>query len=182
MATLPPDHPLFKPVNWKRTRATKRHRGPLQNLSRIYKTDAKNYEKIPSVPCNPSLTGVSPFHISIPVDKESSARELENTMEEIQAFSDGSAQGGKVGAAAILIRNDKPDRTLHFHLGPETEHTVHEAKLVGMLLALHLLSTEERNATSCLIAVDNQAMLKAFALDMHRPGHHIAREFLTQAN
>ena len=27
MATLLPEHPLFKPVNWKRTRRTKRHRG-----------------------------------------------------------------------------------------------------------------------------------------------------------
>lgn len=32
MAMLPLDHPLFKPVNWKRTRATARHRGPIHNV------------------------------------------------------------------------------------------------------------------------------------------------------
>jgi hypothetical protein len=182
MAMLPPDHLLFKPVNWKRTCTTKRHHGPLQNLSRIYKMEVTNYKKILSVPCDPSLTGVLPFYISILADKESSVWELKNTIEEIQVFLDSSVQGGKVGAATILIRNDKPDCTLHFHLGPETEHTVHKAELVGMLLALHLISTEECNATSYLIAVDNQAMLKAYASDMHHPGHHIAWEFLTLAN
>jgi hypothetical protein len=161
---------------------TKRHCRPLKNLSRIYKTEVMNYKKIPSVPCDPSLAGVSPFHISIPADKESLVQELENTMEEIQLFSDSSVQGGKVGAATILIRNDKPDCTLYFHLGPKTKHTIHEAKLVGMLLALHLISTEECNAMFCLIAVDNQATLKAFALDMHHLGHHIAWKFLTLAN
>ena len=29
MATLPKDHLLHKPVNWKKTRSTKKHRGPL---------------------------------------------------------------------------------------------------------------------------------------------------------
>ena len=182
MATLPPDHPLFKPVNWKVTRTTKRHRGPLQNLARLYKTEVQKYEKIPSVPRDPSRTGELPFRISIAGNKESSARDLENTDEEIQVFSDGSAQGGKVGAAAILIRKDAPNRILHFHLGPENEHTVHEAEMVGMLLALHLIATEQHNATTCLIAVDNQAALRAFDSDLRRPGHHLAREFLSLAN
>jgi len=107
---------------------------------------------------------------------------MDNVDDEIQVYSDGPAQGGKVGAAAILIRKDKPDRTLHFHLGSESEHTVHEAELAGMLLALHLIDTEERNATTCHTAVDNQAALKAFTSDMRRPGHHLAREFLNLAN
>jgi ribonuclease HI len=97
-------------------------------------------------------------------------------------FLDGSAHGGKVGAAAILIRKDKPDRVLHYHLGPESKHTVHEAELVGMILALHLIKMEKRNATSCSIAVDNQAALKAFASNMRSPGHHLACEFLLLAN
>jgi len=101
--------------------------------------------------------------------------------EEIQVFSDGSAQNGKVGAAAILIRKDRPDRTLHFHLGTEAEHTVHEAELVGILLAIHLIGTKKRSATTCAIAVDNQAALQAFNSEMKRPGHHIAREALKNA-
>jgi ribonuclease HI len=108
--------------------------------------------------------------------------EAENANKEIQVFSDGSALGGKVGAATVLIRKDRPDCILHYHLGPETKHMVHEAELVGMVLALHLISTEKCNATSYSIVVDNQAALKAFASDMHSLGHHLACEFLLLMN
>ena len=181
MATLPPQHPLFKPVNWRTARTIKKHCGPLQNLARLYKNEARSFEKIPSISRNPSATGALPFCISIAESKEISAHEFENTKEEIQVFLDGSAQGGKVGAAAILIRKDAPDHTLHFHLGTDTEHTIHEAELVGMLLALHLIATEKHNGSPSFIAVDNHTALKAFDSDMRHPGHHIAREFLTLA-
>ena len=71
---------------------------------------------------------------------------------------------------------------LHLHLGRETEHTVHEAELVGLLLAMHLINTEKRNNTTCMIAVDNQATLRAFDSDLRKPGHHLAREALRLAN
>lgn len=48
MATLPTDHPLFKPVNWKRTCATKRHCGPLHTLANLSSIDTKKMEKIPT--------------------------------------------------------------------------------------------------------------------------------------
>jgi len=133
MATLPIDHPLFKPVNWKRTRATKRYRRPLHMLSNLTNTDMRKMEKIPTFGWNPSSLGELPFSISIPGNKEALAQEAENAMEEIQAFIDSSAQGGKVRAATILIRNHRPNCMLHYHLGPEAEHTVHEAELVGLL-------------------------------------------------
>jgi len=182
MATLPQEHPLFKPINWKITATTKRHKGPLHNLARTYNLDARKVEKIPSYARNPSKTGILPFQVSIPADKEASVREAANASEEIQVYSDGSAQGGKVGAAAILIRKNRPDRMLHLHLGREAEHTVHEAELVGLLLALHLINTEKSNNTTCMIAVDNQATLKAFDSELRKPGHHLAREALRLAN
>jgi len=181
MATLPTEHPLFKVVNWKRTRATKRHRGPLNTLANLSSTDTRRIEKIPTVGRNPSSAGELPFRIRIPADKEASAREAENTIEEIQVFTDGSAQGGKVGAAAILIRNNRPIRTLHYHLGPESEHTVHKAELAGILLAAHLIGTEKRGATTCSIAVDNQAALSAFNSELGKPAHHLAQEVLLLA-
>jgi len=44
---------------------------------------------------------------------------------------------GRVGAATVLIRLRRSVRTLHFCLGPDSdsEYTVQEAKLVGMLYA-----------------------------------------------
>ena len=44
MVMLPRDHPLHKPVNWKRTHLTKRHHGPLQVLANTLSTDTKNGE------------------------------------------------------------------------------------------------------------------------------------------
>jgi hypothetical protein len=41
---------------------------------------------------------------------------------------------------------------------------------------------EKRSGTTCSIAVDNQAMLKAFNSDLRKPGHHLAREALHLAN
>jgi len=139
-------------------------------------------KKIPSTPHDASVAGELPFHIYILMSKENLTREFENTVEEIQVFSDGSAQGGKVGAAAILTRKDKPDHILHFHLGSNTEHTVYDAELVGMVLAMHLIATKKRSATQCLIAVDNQVALKAFSSDIQCPGHHLVQEFLLIAN
>ncbi len=144
--------------------------------------ETSNVEKIPTAARNPSDTGRLPFQTRIPTNKEASIREAANASEEIQVYSDGSAQGGKVGASAVLIRKNQPDRTLHLHLGQETEHTVHEAELVGLLLAMHLINTEKKNNTTCMIAVDNQATLKAFDSDLRKPGHHLAREALRLAN
>jgi len=67
-------------------------------------------------------------------------------------------------------------------LGPEAEHTIHEAELVGLLLALYLIGTEKRGATTCSVAVDNQAALKAFDLELRKPGHHLVQEILLIAN
>ena len=44
-------------------------------------------------------------------------------------------------------RIGKPPRVLYIHLGPESEHTVHEAELVGTLLAIQLMKTEKVKPT-----------------------------------
>ncbi len=66
----------------------------------------------------------------------------------IKVYSDGSSCGGKVGAAATLTRGGVPLRS-HYHLGPDSEHTVHEAELIGILLALQLIKTERATNPHC---------------------------------
>jgi hypothetical protein len=61
----------------------------------------------------------------------------------------------KVGIAAILILNGRHTLTLQFHLGSDKEHTVHEAKLVGLLLSLHMLSSREYRGMSAMVGIDN---------------------------
>jgi ribonuclease HI len=67
---------------------------------------------------------------------------------------------------------------LHYHLGPDMEHMVHKAELVGILLGMHLLSTEKKGKTTTMLGIDNQAAIKAFESQLRNPGHHLAREAL----
>ena len=65
---------------------------------------------------------------------------------------------GQVGAAAVLIRQGAADKTARVHLGPDTEHEVYEAEVIGLQLTLHLLA-QERDVGQVEIYVDNQAVL-----------------------
>ena len=181
LATTPPQHPLYKPVNASKSRHIRCHRTPLHALFHHTSFDPKRVEKIPAKPRNPAQTGKLPFNISIATSKEASIFEDQNALDAVKIYSDGSAQEGKVGAAAVLTRPGKPNRILHFHLGTESEHTVPEAELVGILLALHLIHSEKKNA-SFAIGADNQASLEAFQTNLRNPAHNIAREILRQGN
>ena len=184
MAMLPKEHPLHSVVNRKNTREVKRHRTAIHNLLDRYQDsiDPRKIEKIPATSQDPILAAAIPFAISIPEDRESSTREAKNAAEEVQVFSDGSAIEGKVGAAAVLLRAGKPARTLHLHLGSEEKHTVHEAESAGIVLGLHLISTERKNGTTFALGSDNQAAIKAFQSNLRSSGHHLAREALRIAH
>jgi hypothetical protein len=84
----------------------------------------------------------------------------------------------KVGVAAILLRAGRTTCTLHFHLGVEDNHTVHEVELIGILLGLYLISTERKGGTLIVLRSNNQAAIKAFKSNFRSPGHHITREAL----
>ena len=101
--------------------------------------------------------------------------------EAVRIYTDGSAQEGEVGAAALLIRQGEPNRTLHYHLGPSSEHTVHEAELVGILLGLHLIKTDKKGKTSYAMGIDNQAAISALNSVKATSGQHIANVILETA-
>ena len=102
-------------------------------------------------------------------------------MEAVRIYTDGSAQEGKVGAAALMIRQGEPNRTLHYHLGPSSKHTVHEAELVGILLGLHLIRTDKKGKTSYTTGIDNQAAICALNSVKASTGQHIANVILETA-
>src|SRR5216683_4174297 len=182
MATLLYEHPLSKLVKQKNIGKLKKHKGPIHHLMERFKLDTRAIKKLPVAMHDPSKTSKLPFNTRITENKEDSAEEVRNTTEEIQIFSDGSALEGKVGASAVLTHKGRISRTLHFHLRPDMEHTVHEVELIGILLGIHLLKTEKGTGILVLIRVDNQAAIKAFNLELRSPGHYITREILQQAN
>src|SRR5712691_4761864 len=182
LAILPSEHPLHKTVGRKITGKIKRHKSPLNSLLAAHSYDPKKIEKIPTVARDPTMQGKLPFKVSIAENRDDSTKETLNATKEIQVYTDGSAINGKVGATAVLIRAGNPTCTLHLNLGPKSEHTVHEAELAGILLGMHLISTEKHGSTTCALGVDNQAAIKVFHSTLRSPGHHLAREILRMAN
>ena len=181
IATLPPDHPLHKPARKCSTRKVKRHKSPLHLLMQAYNVRPQEVESIRPAMRNPALTHKRPFTVSIANSKDNSITEDTQAKEKVKIYTDGSAQDGKVGAAALLLREGQPDRKLHYHLGSSTQHTVHEAELVGILLGLHLIKTDRKGKTSYAIGVDNQAALSALKSVNTTTGQHIANEILETA-
>ena len=146
----------------------------MHTLTGVFGISPENLEKIPPVRIHPKDRGSRLVHTDIPANKEASKTSDATATEQIKVYSDGSAHGGKVGAAAVLKRPGQPDRTLKVHLGSAKHHTVYEAELAGILMGLHLIKTEKKNKVKSAISVDNQAALRAINSDMTKPGQHLA--------
>jgi ribonuclease HI len=139
-------------------------------------------EKIPATTRDPALHDKLPFVISIVEDHPSSIEEAENVDEDLVIYSDGSALEGKVGAAAVCYAHGNLINTIHYYLGLDTEHMVHEAELVGMLLGLHLATNASTMHKKIAIGADNQAALQMLQSDLRSPSQHLACEILRTAN
>jgi ribonuclease HI len=177
MAALPREHPLHALVKKSAKRYIKRHHSPLHIITNISGINPSDVEKIPPVHIHPRRRGLQDIQIDIPPTKDDLKRVDTSTVEKIKVYTDGSAHDGKVGAAAILKHEGKPDHTLKLHLGTTDQHTVYEAEL-GMILGLHLIKTEPRNKVRCVISVDNQAALVAIKSEMNKSGQHLAVNIL----
>ena len=139
LATLPGQHPLTKLVRKCAKRKVKKHKSPLHSLANAYEMSPESHESIPVAIRNPSRIGKELFRIHIPSSKEESKREDAEAPEHVRIYTDGSAHDGTVGAAAIVTRDGKNIGKLRYHLGKDSEHTVFEAELVGILLGLQLI-------------------------------------------
>jgi ribonuclease HI len=180
MASLPPSHPLHNSFRKAFNRQPKRHKSPLHYLATCIEVPPDEIEELqeelPVVRINPAQRHDLPVSITIPENKEASTQIEARATETIRVFTDGSSHNGKVGAAAVLQRPGKPDRTLKVHLGEASHHTVYEAELAGILLGLHLIKNERRSRVKCIIGADNQAAVQALRTDLTGPGQHIAAE------
>jgi ribonuclease HI len=181
LATIPPEHPLFKVVRASANRKLIRHKAPTHVLMQTFELKPDAVTKIAAMVRNPMEAKEIPMRISIANGKEASIAEAANASEAIKVYSDGSEINGKVGAAAIMLNPGNPTRTLHFCLGSDTEHTVQEAELVGLLLGVHLIKTEQKGKTSFALGTDNQAAIKTLTTDLVQSGQKIAIKLLETA-
>src|ERR1019366_6056246 len=170
MATLPSKHPLYNHLKRAAKCQPRRHKSPLHHLAVSMSVPPDQIEKIPIVHINPANGQEPKINITIPDNKEESIQVEAHAEESVRVFTDGSSHNGKVGAAAVLRRSGRPDRTLRVYLGKEEHHTVYEAELARILLGLHLIKTERKcRKVKCVIGADNQAAIQAMHTDLTSP-------------
>ncbi|KAF8575597.1 ribonuclease H-like protein, partial [Ramaria rubella] len=87
-------------------------------------------------------------------------------------YTNGSCIYGKVGAAAVLIKDRHRKCTLQKHLGKEENYTVFKAELIGLYLGTKLLSFENCQDKATMGA-DSQAALRAMQNNRSSSGKYI---------
>jgi ribonuclease HI len=178
LSTLPPAHPLYKIVKSGAKPYILTHRTPIHNLMQTYKLNPDTTAKIEVAVRNPLKANSTPFRISIADSKELSKAESSAATETIKIYTDGSVINNKVGAAAVLMKPGKPPQVLHYYLGSETKHTIHEAELVGLCMGAHFIKTEKKGRTSFALGADSQAAIKTLTTNLIQPAQHIALNLL----
>jgi len=181
IATLPPEHPLHTPAKKCATKMVKRHKSLLHKLMQAFNINPSLFKTISTTGGNPAWAHICPFKLDIANNKDASIMANTEGNEKVKIYSDGLAQNGKVGAAAVLIRLGKKPCMLHYHLGTTEHHTVFEAKLVGLILGLHLIKTEKTSRTTFTLGADNMAAILAVATPSNRSGHHLVHTFINAA-
>ena len=172
MSRLPESHPLYSKIKWIKQHNVRRHKSALHHMLHSFDIDPAKIEKYSPYPLHP--TDVAPFQTYIaPTDKEA-IKDFENNLDETKVFTDGSCTKGKVGAAAILYVNNTQVASLRYHLGSAREHTVFKAELVGLILAAHLLASNQPLPYPASIYVDNQAAIIASQSPTSKPGHYLS--------
>jgi ribonuclease HI len=178
LAALPASHPLHNQFRLAASRKVKRHRAPLHHLASTLEVSPKQIECTPVTRTNPASRQDDQVNVFLPDNKEASKQLEARSKEVIKVYADGSSHNGNVGAAAVLYRAGRPKRTLRMKLGPDNQHTVYEAELVGMLMGLYLIKTERKCRVKCVLGVDNQAAIQALNSELTNPGQYIAAECL----
>ena len=174
MTTLPASNPIHQEIRLA-ARQRKRHKSPLHFLVKAFGTHPKSTEAILPLRHSPKWSpNVTTF---IAGEKEEAIQDAKEADEEVQIFTDGSGYQGGIGAAAVLRRRGKPEKSLHFHLGSDKHYTVFNGEQIGMLLGVELLC-KERNVQSVYMGVDNQAAILATTSFFSSSSHSLTDMFI----
>ena len=176
LARLLKFHPLHQKMKWIEHHDVKHHHSVLHNLIHTLQVMPSKIET--SNPCTLHPNAIFPFSISIaPNDKASAIEDYKKNTNITKIFTDGSSTNRKVGASAVLYINNRQVAKLQYHLGAASKHTVFKAKLLGMILAAHLLATNQAAPLPASIFVDNQAAILAGEQPLSKPGHYLSIKF-----
>ena len=164
---MPKTHILHKQVKRAANRYVNRHRSSLHEVMHTVGADTAKYECIRPYTWGPKWE--RRHQIEIAPDK-ATAKGLMDTYKGCHVvYSDGSGRDGKIGAAAVYTAANGRKQVRRRYLGPDTKHTVYEAELTGIMLALDI-ARGVRWTKQVYIMLDNQAAIKATAKQRARPG------------
>ncbi|KAE8237316.1 hypothetical protein A4X13_0g8833 [Tilletia indica] len=156
------------------SRPTLRYKTPLMRIFTqdfFASVDLNTLEHISPAPAEPGWKGNIETVILPREDALELCASLSGSLFEQVWFTDGSRIGGRVGAAAL---NERTRHASKLHLGSDTHHTVYEAELQGILMALQASEQSNIPLFQITIAVDNQAAIQALGRPPRRQsGQHL---------
>lgn len=83
---------------------------------------------------------------------------------ETHVYTDGSGIEGRIGAAAMMRTKEGQWMAVRYSLGSAEQHTVYEAELAGILLALYMANGGRRIRWLTMF-MDNQAAIKVLKIE-----------------
>lgn len=174
LASLPPSHPLHKIVKSCARHCPRFHHSPIHELFLAF-PDICNVETVDPGLVNP--TWENPFEVVIEPDKDKAAALADDLVRsgDLCVFTDGSGFEGLIRASAVA-QGKLNKHVRRVHLGDDTEHTVFEGEVTGLILALDVIEAEPR-ATRVNVLLDNRAALKAVTRRRARAGQQLVELF-----
>jgi len=119
-------------------------------------------------------------------DKKEALSYIHTHIVDLAVYTDGSGYEGQVGMVATIWPHidTTGGQHLQLQLGWLTTHTIFEAELVGILLAIHIIHHAAQHLGShvrtTLVALDNQAAIATLTNDTCQSGQLILDEINTQ--
>ena len=176
-------HPLHNVFHKWAHRYIKLHHSLLHELPEAFNISPKTIETWQPVCVLPTKELWSRVHSTAWEDDdgglEGTGGLLQPELGVAQLYSDGSGLDGQIGAVVAMFKWDEEPRVVRFHLGSIADHTVYEAELAGLLLALHLLQNEQ-SVTRAVIRLDNQAVLYVLEACESGPAQSIIDQIISQ--
>ena len=176
ICALPHHHPLYPLAHKAAARFVKTHCLPLHFL--FFTTGLKPDQTETIDPARQHPIYRPTMETVISANKEDALMLANSTHSatRYKVYCDRSSLEGGVGALAILYKGNREVKSLCLHLGPATKHTVYESELIGILLALYLLTKlTTKLLHTVIIGINNQqSKPAAYLLDKI---HMVAKKF-----
>ena len=169
LASAPPNHPLFTQIERAKLGKQRKHPSPIVLLFSLFPVKLDSIESIPTIRHPPWWKAKARTEIS---DRETAIAIPKPEPYELQIHTDGSVIDGGVGAATMAHRENVLWKTNSHHLGSAKSHTIFEAEILAISLAVRLAITRP-GIRILSIYCDSQAVIQATQLNHRSSGCYL---------